>query len=49
MRPHEKYKELVDLLEHVGVLQLDTEWAELIKKMIKDHQKGISHDRQPND
>ncbi|WP_426101586.1 hypothetical protein [Pseudomonas sp. PSPC3-3] len=49
MRPHEKYKELVDLLESVGALQLDEEWALLVQQMIKDHRKGISHDHQPND
>lgn len=42
MSTQEKYKELVALLEEVGVLQLDTEWAEQIQKMIIDHKKGIS-------
>lgn len=31
----DKYEELVDLLEEVGVLQLDDEWAERIQSLIK--------------
>lgn len=32
-----KYRELVELLEELGVLQLDTEWALEIKKLIESH------------
>lgn len=41
----EKYRELVALLEEVGVLQLEDDWAEKIQQMIKDHKAGISHDQ----
>lgn len=34
-----KYKELVDLLEEVGVLQLEDEWALQIQSLIKSHSK----------
>lgn len=41
----EKYRELVALLEEVGVLQLEDDWAEQIQEMIKDHKAGKSHDQ----
>lgn len=33
----EKYKELVELLEEVGVMQLDTDWAERIQELVAQH------------
>ena len=33
----DKYEELVDLLEEVGVLQLEDEWALQIRDLIKSH------------
>lgn len=41
----EKYRELVALLEEIGVLQLEQDWAEQIQQMIKDHKTGKSHDQ----
>ncbi|QHJ82186.1 MAG: hypothetical protein [Bacteriophage sp.] len=35
-----KYKELVDLLDEVGVLQLEDEWAVQIQSLIKSHAKA---------
>lgn len=32
-----KYRELVELLQKMGVLQLDTEWAVEIKRLIESH------------
>lgn len=40
MKSREKYRELVALLEKCGVLQLDTEWAELVQQMVKRHKKA---------
>lgn len=40
MTHREKYRELVALLEACGVLQLDTEWAELVQKMVARHNKA---------
>lgn len=40
MTSREKYRELVALLEECGVLQLDTEWAELVQQMIARHKKS---------
>jgi len=37
MTSKQKYEELVELLEEVGVLQLDTEWAEQIQRLIAEH------------
>ena len=34
-----KYRELVELLEDTGVLQLDQPWAEEIKDLIESHKK----------
>jgi hypothetical protein len=34
-----KYEELVELLEEVGVLQLEDEWAVQIQKLIAAHKK----------
>ncbi|NMX27069.1 hypothetical protein HBO14_11085 [Pseudomonas sp. WS 5406] len=39
MTHREKYRELVALLEECGVLQLDTEWAEPVQKMVERHKK----------
>lgn len=44
MSSQEKYRELVALLEEVGVLQDDSDWAKLIQQLIKDHKKGASHE-----
>jgi hypothetical protein len=41
----EQYKELVNLLDSVGVLQDDSPWAEEIQQMIKDHKS--EHNRVP--
>lgn len=35
------YRELVDLLEEVGVMQLDESWAKEIQSLVKKH-KGDS-------
>lgn len=32
-----KYKELVELLEELGVLQYDEEWAIQIRELIESH------------
>ena len=43
----DKYDELVDLLEEVGVLQLEDEWAEQIQDLITSHrfsEEDESHD-----
>lgn len=32
-----KYRELVELLEELGVLQLDADWALEIQKLIESH------------
>ena len=34
----EKYKELVELLEEVGVLQDDQPWAIQIQEMVEQHE-----------
>ena len=39
MSSQQKYRELVKLLEEVGILQLDTDWAEQIQEMIKRHKE----------
>ena len=33
----DKYDELVDLLEEVGVMQLEDEWAEQIQDLVRRH------------
>ena len=41
------YDELVDLLEEVGVLQLEDDWAMKIQALIKRHrlnEEAASHD-----
>lgn len=40
MTHREKYRELVALLEECGVLQLDTEWADQVRQMVKRHKRA---------
>ena len=40
MNYKEKYKELVELLEEVGVLQDDSPWAEEVQQLIEDHKEN---------
>lgn len=40
----DKYDELVDLLEEVGVLQLEDEWAVQIQDLITCHRLNESED-----
>lgn len=42
MSDKQKYRELVELLREVGILQLDTDWAEQIQQMIKRHKESKS-------
>lgn len=42
MSNKQKYQELVELLEEVGVLQLDTDWAEQIQELIERHKESKS-------
>lgn len=42
-----KYKQLVDLLEEVGVLQLEDDWAIQIQSLIEYHRKA--EDDEPKD
>jgi hypothetical protein len=35
-----KYSELIQLLEEIGVMQLDDPWAEKIKALVKKHKTG---------
>lgn len=37
-----KYKELVDLLEELGILQFDEEWAVQIQQLIKEQKERKS-------
>lgn len=43
-----KYRELVDLIKEVGIMQLDDPWAEKIQALVKRHkrQKPICHQPQ---
>jgi len=43
-----KYKELVDLLDEVGVLQLGDDWALQIQSLIKSHGNAEEED-EPKD
>lgn len=43
----EKYKELVSLLEDLGVLQLEDEWAIEIQKLIASHRSSKKEGNQP--
>lgn len=44
MTSKEKYKELLDLLDYLGVLQDDSDWAYEIQEMIEHHKKGESYE-----
>lgn len=43
----DKYEELVDLLEEVGVLQLQDEWAKQIQDLISSHRLADKETNQP--